>query len=112
MNWALPWNSGVTAMAASLSVSRVRQAVSAAKKNICACGIATPLDGPVVPEVKKMEARERGETSGSSPSRSTVRSSHRSACHPALRSLSIAWSTSPLSITQKRSMSSISSRRR
>ena len=66
MNCALPWNSGPTDMNASASVSRVSDTHSSAKKYICACGIATPLDGPVVPDVKKIEASCSGATAGSS----------------------------------------------
>ena len=51
MNCAFPWNSGVVVRYVSSAVSRVNETTSWPKKYICECGIATPLDGPVVPEV-------------------------------------------------------------
>ena len=65
MNWALPWNNGVTVRYVSRSVSRVRATTSWPKKYIWECGMATPLDGPVVPEVKNTEATERAAGAGS-----------------------------------------------
>src|SRR4029077_7519046 len=51
MNWAFPWNSGVTVREGSARVSRVSATMIEPNMYICACGIATPFDGPVVPEV-------------------------------------------------------------
>ena len=50
MNVALPWNSGVVVVNV-LGVSRVRLTTIWAKKYSCEKGMATPLDGPVVPDV-------------------------------------------------------------
>ena len=71
------------------------------KKYIWACGIATPLDGPVVPDVKKIEAKLVG--SGSGHDRVSVpctSSSQRDACQPFARSSSIAASAEPVSMIQ------------
>src|SRR5690606_28007530 len=109
MNWALPWNNGVTVIHASSAVSRTNDTHSSAKKYIWACGMATPLDGPVVPEVKNTDARSCGYTSGSSTSlpagRSASSSSHGAASHPASRSTLIALSCSPVSMIQNLVMS-------
>lgn len=85
----------------SSGVSRVSDTTSWPKKYICACGIATPLDGPVVPDVKKIEARSVGSGSGQdlvSVPRSN--SSQRDACQPFARSSSIAASAEPVSMIQ------------
>src|SRR2546423_1418549 len=99
MNWALPWNSGVTVRYVSSAVSLVSDTTSSPKKYICACGIATPLDGPVVPDVKKTDARLRGDGSGSSTRGPDSRSSHGAAAQPAVRNVASAVSRDPVSIT-------------
>ena len=68
---------------------RVSDTHSSAKKYIWAWGIITPLDGPVVPDVKKIDARSRGETSAGSPGLDASRASHGSACQPASPSTAI-----------------------
>ncbi|MDT4869414.1 hypothetical protein FQZ97_1044400 [compost metagenome] len=108
MNWALPWNRGVTDIHASSGVNRTSDTHSSAKKYICACGIATPLLGPVVPEVKSTEARSWGRTSGSASVAPTTSgavaasssSSNGAASQPAARRVASAWSREPVSMTQ------------
>jgi len=101
MNCALPWNKGVQVRYVSSLVSRVSETTSWPKKYIWECGMATPLDGPVVPEVKKIEARLVGSGSGSRPV--TVpcsRSSQGAAAHPLARSRPMAACAEPVSMTQ------------
>ena len=73
---------------------RVSDTHSSAKKYIWAWGIITPLDGPVVPDVKKIDARSRGETSTGSPGSDASRASHGSASQPASRSTAMPGSVS------------------
>ena len=51
MNCALPWNSGVVVRYTSSGVSRVSETTIWAKKYSWPNGMATPLEGPVVPDV-------------------------------------------------------------
>ena len=48
----------------SSEVKRVRDTVSSAKRYICAWGIITPFESPVVPDVKKIEPKSECFTSG------------------------------------------------
>ena len=102
MNCALPWNSGVQVKYTSSAVSRCRLTTSWPKKYICACGMATPLEGPVVPEVKKIDAWTCGGGVGNSaPGRAPcASSSHGAAAQPAPVSVAIAASRLPVSTTQ------------
>ena len=76
---------------------------SSAKKYIWAWGIITPLDGPVVPDVKKIEARSRGSTSTGSAGCDASNRSHGSASQPASRKAAMPASASSPA-TQNRSM--------
>ena len=82
---------------------RVSDTHSSAKKYIWAWGIITPFDGPVVPDVKKIDARSRGETSANSPGGGASRASHGSAAKPAPTSAAMPSSASGPA-TQNRSM--------
>ena len=64
--WLLPWNSGPADMYTSASVSRVSETHWSAKRCMWACGIMTPFDRPVVPEVKKTDPRSEWRTGGRS----------------------------------------------
>ena len=66
--------------------------------------MATPLAGPVVPEVKKIEARLCGVVSGRAAWPSAASSCHGAAARPPDRSSSIASAWRPVSITQNRSI--------